>query len=58
MTMGIERDVCKGVYWINMKDEGPYGAVVAHTNLVPKRTIRGTYRLFSFLFQRFCPRAT
>jgi len=36
MTMGIERDVCKGVYWINMKDEGPYGAVVAHTNLVPK----------------------
>jgi protoporphyrinogen oxidase len=36
MTLGIERDVCNGVYWINMKDEGPYGAVVAHTNLIPK----------------------
>ena len=36
MTMGIERDVCKGVYWINMKAEGPYGAVVAHTNFIPR----------------------
>ncbi|HVP96662.1 NAD(P)/FAD-dependent oxidoreductase [Methanoregula sp.] len=36
MTLGIERDVCKGVYWTNMKDEGPYGAVVAHTNFIPK----------------------
>ena len=35
MTMGIERDVCKGIYWINMKSEGPYGAVVAHTNFIP-----------------------
>jgi len=35
MTMGIERDVCKGVYWTNMKAEGPYGAVVAHTNFIP-----------------------
>jgi len=36
MTLGIERDVSKGIYWLNMKDEGPYGAVVAHTNLVPQ----------------------
>ncbi|MDD1702964.1 MAG: NAD(P)/FAD-dependent oxidoreductase [Methanoregula sp.] len=36
MTLGIERDVCNGVYWINMKDECPYGAVVAHTNFVPR----------------------
>lgn len=35
MTLGIERDVNEGIYWLNMKDEGPYGAVVAHTNLVP-----------------------
>ncbi|ABS55212.1 amine oxidase [Methanoregula boonei 6A8] len=35
MTLGFERDVCRGVYWTNMKDEGPYGAVVAHTNLIP-----------------------
>ena len=36
MTLGIERDVCKGIYWTNMRDEGPYGAVVAHTNFIPK----------------------
>jgi len=36
MTLGIERDVSEGIYWLNMKDEGPYGAVVAHTNLVPQ----------------------
>jgi protoporphyrinogen oxidase len=35
MTIGLERDVCKGVYWTNMKTEGPYGAVVAHTNFIP-----------------------
>ena len=35
MTLGIERDVSKGIYWINMKDEAPYGAVVAHTNFIP-----------------------
>ncbi|MEN6394984.1 MAG: NAD(P)/FAD-dependent oxidoreductase [Methanoregula sp.] len=36
MTLGIERDVSDGIYWINMKDEAPYGAVVAHTNFVPR----------------------
>jgi len=35
MTMGIERDVCGGIYWTNMKEECPYGAVVAHTNFIP-----------------------
>jgi len=36
MTLGIDRDVSEGIYWINMKDECPYGAVVAHTNFVPQ----------------------
>ncbi|MEN6442462.1 MAG: NAD(P)/FAD-dependent oxidoreductase [Methanoregula sp.] len=36
MTLGIARDVCEGVYWLNMKDECPYGAVVTHTNFVPR----------------------
>ena len=36
MTLGIERDVCNGIYWVNMKDRAPYGAVVAHTNFVPE----------------------
>ena len=36
MTVGLERDVTGGIYWLNMKDPAPYGAVVSHTNFVPK----------------------
>jgi protoporphyrinogen oxidase len=36
MTLGLGKDVCSGVYWLNMKDTAPYGAVVAHTNFIPK----------------------
>jgi protoporphyrinogen oxidase len=35
MTLALERDVTEGIYWLNIKDEAPYGAVVAHTNFVP-----------------------
>ncbi|MDD1652969.1 MAG: NAD(P)/FAD-dependent oxidoreductase [Methanomicrobiales archaeon] len=35
MTIGLDRDVAEGVYWLNMKDPAPYGAVVSHTNFVP-----------------------
>lgn len=35
MTLALDRDVTNGIYWLNMKDEAPYGAVVAHTNFVP-----------------------
>jgi protoporphyrinogen oxidase len=35
MTLGLDRDVTEGVYWLNMKDPAPYGAVVSHTNFIP-----------------------
>jgi len=35
MTIGMDRDVAKGIYWLNMKDAAPYGAVVTHTNFIP-----------------------
>ena len=35
MTLGLDRDVTGGVYWLNMKDPAPYGAVVSHTNFIP-----------------------
>jgi protoporphyrinogen oxidase len=35
MTLALERDVTGGIYWLNMKDPAPYGAVVAHTNFIP-----------------------
>jgi protoporphyrinogen oxidase len=36
MAIGLERDVTKGIYWLNMKDPAPYGAVISHTNFVPR----------------------
>jgi len=36
MTLGLEREVTGGIYWLNMKDPAPYGAVVSHTNFVPQ----------------------
>ncbi|MEN6610326.1 MAG: NAD(P)/FAD-dependent oxidoreductase [Methanoregulaceae archaeon] len=36
MALGLERDVTEGVYWVNMKDPAPYGAVISHTNFIPK----------------------
>ena len=35
MTIAIEREVTGGIYWLNMKDAAPYGAVIAHTNFIP-----------------------
>ena len=35
MTLALEREVTEGIYWLNMKDDAPYGAVVAHTNFIP-----------------------
>ena len=35
VTMGLPRDVLQGIYWVNMKDEAPYGAAIGHTNFAP-----------------------
>lgn len=35
LTLGLDRDVTDGIYWLNMKDNAPYGAVVSHTNFAP-----------------------
>ncbi|MDV2481698.1 NAD(P)/FAD-dependent oxidoreductase [Methanoculleus sp. Wushi-C6] len=35
MTLALDRDVTDGIYWLNMKDPAPYGAVVSHTNFAP-----------------------
>ncbi|WP_292519924.1 NAD(P)/FAD-dependent oxidoreductase [Methanoculleus sp.] len=35
MTLAIDRDVTNDIYWLNMKDKAPYGAVVSHTNFAP-----------------------
>ena len=35
LTLGLARDPTNGIYWTNMGDPAPYGAVVTHTNFVP-----------------------
>ena len=35
ITLALDRDVTDGIYWLNMKDPAPYGAVVSHTNFIP-----------------------
>lgn len=35
MTLGLARDPANGIYWTNMGDKAPYGAVVVHTNFAP-----------------------
>jgi protoporphyrinogen oxidase len=32
----MDRQVTDGIYWLNMKDPAPYGAVVTHTNFIPR----------------------
>ena len=34
MTLALDQDVTQGIYWLNMKDAAPYGAVVTHTNFI------------------------
>jgi protoporphyrinogen oxidase len=36
MTLAMDREVTQGIYWLNMKDTAPYGAVVTHTNFIPR----------------------
>jgi len=35
LLLSLEQEVTSGIYWLNMKDKAPYGAVIAHTNFVP-----------------------
>jgi protoporphyrinogen oxidase len=35
LTLGLEQEIAEGIYWLNMKDSAPYGAVITHTNFVP-----------------------
>jgi protoporphyrinogen oxidase len=46
MTIGLARDVTRGIYWLNMKDPAPYGAVVSHTNFVPPSRYGGDHIVY------------
>jgi len=35
LTLALPRDVTDGIYWVNISDPAPYGAVVSHTNFAP-----------------------
>jgi len=35
LTLGMEEEYTQGIYWLNMKDPGSFGAVISHTNFIP-----------------------
>jgi protoporphyrinogen oxidase len=37
LTLAMNRQVTDGIYWLNMKDPAPYGAIVTHTNFIPMK---------------------
>jgi protoporphyrinogen oxidase len=51
MTLGLDRDITAGVYWLNMKDPAPYGAVVSHTNFIPPERYGGRILYLASYFQ-------
>ena len=51
MALGLDRDVTEGVYWLNMKDPAPYGAVVSHTNFIPPERYGGRILYLASYFQ-------
>jgi protoporphyrinogen oxidase len=51
MALGIDRDVTDGVYWLNMNDPAPYGAVVSHTNFIPPERYDGRIVYLASYFQ-------
>jgi len=36
LALGMEEEYTRGIYWLNMKDPAPFGAVITHTNFVPR----------------------
>lgn len=36
LTLGLVRPVTQGIYWINLYDDAPYGAVIGHTCFAPR----------------------
>jgi protoporphyrinogen oxidase len=51
MTLGVDRDVTGGVYWLNMNDPAPYGVVVSHTNFIPADRYDGRIVYLGSYFQ-------
>jgi protoporphyrinogen oxidase len=51
MTLGLDRDVTDGVYWLNMTDPAPYGAVVSHTNFIPPERYGERFLYLASYFQ-------
>jgi protoporphyrinogen oxidase len=55
MTIGMKREVTRGIYWLNMKDTAPYGAVVTHTNFIPSERYDGHIIYLASYFSGVCP---
>jgi protoporphyrinogen oxidase len=55
MTLGMKREVTEGIYWLNIKDPAPYGAVVTHTNFIPRERYGEHIVYLASYFSGECP---
>lgn len=55
VTLGMKREVTNGVYWLNIKDPAPYGAVVSHTNFIPMDRYGEHILYLASYFSGTCP---
>jgi protoporphyrinogen oxidase len=55
MTLGMDREVTNGIYWLNMRDRAPYGAVVTHTNFITDGRYEGHIIYLASYFSGIVP---
>lgn len=46
VTLGLDAEATGGIYWLNMKDPAPYGAVVSHTGFIPADRYGGEHLVY------------
>ena len=46
LLIGLEERLMKETYWLNIKPETPFGAVIEHTNLIPPEEYSGDHLVY------------
>ena len=55
LTLGMKREVGDGIYWLNMKDPAPYGAIIFHTNFISQERYGEHIVYLASYFSGTCP---
>jgi len=46
LLIGLEERLMKDTYWLNIKPDAPFGAVIEHTNLIPPENYGGDHLVY------------